>query len=134
MERDIERGLRRSLSEALPQSANISITLAAQAACGDVVGGLAASVSYGWMHIEQLWVADEYRDAGIGSDLLKRAERRARAEGCHGAWLDTSNPRARNFYDQRGFEAFGELANEGLEIPTGHRRWFMKKRLDHPAG
>ena len=46
------------------------------------------------------------------------------------AWLDTYDFQARPFYERHGYAVFGELDG----FPNGHRRWFMRKRLDGSAG
>lgn len=42
---------------------------------GSIVGGLSGVVSRGWLHVELLWVAPEMRGAGLGRELVERAER-----------------------------------------------------------
>ena len=76
------------------------------------------------------WLAPGYRRRGLGSRLLRAAEEEARRRGCRMAWLDTYDFQARPFYERHGYAVFGEL--DGL--PNGHRRWFMRKRLDGSAG
>ena len=61
--------------------------------------------------------------------MMARAEAKARAVGCHGAWLDTSNPEAMRFYAKLGYKPFGQLGNTPGQSPAGHRRWFMQKAL-----
>lgn len=58
-----------------------------------------------------LWVQETSRRQGIASALLEM-EARATGFGCHGAWLDSSNPDAVLWYSRRGYEPFGELAND----------------------
>lgn len=93
----------------------------------DEAGGLAAgfcgALSWGWMFVEALWVAEAWRGQGLGAALLARAEAHARAEGCHSAWLDTFQ--ARRFYEARGYTLFGELE----DYPPGQSRSFLRKRL-----
>ena len=93
---------------------------------GRIVGGLVADTARGLLAIDMLWLAPGYRGRGLGSRLLQAAEREARARGCLVAWLDTFDFQARPFYERHGYTVFGEL--DGL--PNGHRRWFMRKRLD----
>ena len=51
-------------------------------------------------------------------------------EGVMDAWLDTYDFQARPFYERHGYEMFAELD----DLPGGHRRWFMRKRLAASAG
>ena len=93
------------------------------------MAGLTASTSYGWLLIKTLWVHEDQRGTGLGRQLVEAAEKKAQDLGCANAWLDTSNPAAHGFYRALGYEAFGVLENDQYTTPTGHRRWFMKKRL-----
>ena len=90
-----------------------------------VIGGLWGHTGYGWLFTEWLVVQEELRGQGLGTALVLRAEAEALARGCHSAWLDTFEFQARGFYEQIGYECFGELT----DYPTGFSRYFMKKTL-----
>jgi GNAT superfamily N-acetyltransferase len=53
--------------------------------------GLAGSTYGDWLFIHDLWVRADLRRRGIGQELLRLAEGRARERGCHSAWLDTDD-------------------------------------------
>ncbi len=125
----IEAELLCSLRDTLPQAGNERFVLSARIGSGRLVGGLAASTSYGWLLIKVLWVDEAFRRRSLGRTLMECAEEKAKAFGCHGTWLDTSNPAARNFYEKLGYSTFGRLANGPGQHPEGHRRWFMQKLL-----
>jgi len=42
-----------------------------------IVGGLVGDISWGWLHIDTLWVAESYRLSGIGTSLMDRAKAEA---------------------------------------------------------
>jgi len=94
-----------------------------------IVGGLVGATSYGWLLVKILWVQQEMRCHGLGTSLMTKAEALARLRGCHGAWLDTSSVDAERFYARLGYTPFGVLQNLGGELPPGHRRAFLAKRL-----
>lgn len=125
----IEAELLHALRDALPQAENTSFVLSARDQAGALIGGLTASTSYGWLLIKTLWVTEAFRHRGLGRRFMVLAEEKARSAGCHGAWLDTSNPDAMRFYEKLGYARFGQLANRKEQPPAGHRRWFMEKRL-----
>lgn len=126
----IENELLKSLRSELPQSHNSSLVLTLRDEADSVVGGLTASTSYGWLLVKVLWVSDAYRGRGFGRKLLEAAERKAIGSHCHSAWLDTSNPKAMQFYLSMGYVSFGQLSNTQDQDPAGHTRWFMQKQLD----
>ena len=125
----VEAQLLHALRSDLPQGHNESFVLSAEDPQGVVIGGLVASTSYGWLLTKCLWVAEARRGQGFGLSLMAGAEEKAREIGCHGAWLDTSSPKAMNFYSKLGYTSFGQLTNSDAQYPPFHRRWFMSKLL-----
>ncbi|MBX2883058.1 MAG: GNAT family N-acetyltransferase [Granulosicoccus sp.] len=125
----LESRLLTSLGSSLPQGKNSSFVLSARDSGEAVVGGLAASTSYGWLLVKVLWIDEKYRRLGLGRALMRRAEQKGIDVGCHGAWLDTSNLAAMEFYRKLGYENFGKLSNAEGHLPENHNRWFMKKSL-----
>lgn len=94
-----------------------------------LIAGLTGKTSYGWFLIKSLWVAEAFREAGLGTQILSAAEGEALARGCHHARLDTSSAKAEQFYLRHGYAVFGVLENGEDETPVGHRRAFMSKPL-----
>ena len=93
---------------------------------GTLRAGLIGTLSWCWLYVEAVWVADALRGRGIGQALMQAAERHAREAGCHSAWLDTFQ--ARDFYLGLGYETFGVLD----DYPPGQQRTFMRKVLPTP--
>lgn len=125
----IEAQLLRSLQSTLTQALNEQFVLRATSDTGQMIGGLTASTSYGWLLIKTLWVDQHFRKQGIGQKLMSEAEDRGRSLQCHSAWLDTSNPASQRFYHALGYSNFGHLKNATEHYPPEHQRWFMKKSL-----
>lgn len=92
---------------------------------GEVAGGAVGVAFWNWLFIDMLWIRPELRGQGWGARLLADAEAEARQRHCTGVWLDTFSFQARPFYEARGYEVFGEIA----EHPAGHTRYFLKKKL-----
>lgn len=90
-----------------------------------VVGGLDGFMGLGWLHVGTLWVAEELRGYGYGRALLLAGEQEAVRHGCFNAYVFTYSFQAPEFYQHLGYEVFGELE----DFPSGHRRYFLKKRL-----
>ena len=94
---------------------------------GALAAGVMGVMSWSWLFIEAMWVADSLRGLGLGRTLMAAAEAHALAAGCHSVWLDTFQ--AREFYSALGYDAFGVLD----DYPAGQSRTFMKKRLSTPG-
>ena len=95
---------------------------------GRVVGGILAETNAGWCFVKGLWVAEEHRTRGYGSQLLAAAESAARERGCIGVYLDTYDFQARPFYERHGYTVFGVLP----DMPPGGTKYYLAKRLDQP--
>ena len=85
---------------------------------GTVVGGAHGEMYWEWLHIDTLWVAEQHRGRGIGSDLLKQIEAAAISKGFYGIHLETTDFQAVEFYRKNGYKIFGELEGK----PKGHTR------------
>jgi GNAT superfamily N-acetyltransferase len=125
----IEARLLADLRALLPQRDSVAVVLGAHDGDGRLIGGVTGGTSYGWLLVKVLWVDEAHRGRGIGARLLAAAEDRARALGCHAAWLDSSNPAAVDFYERRGYRAFGRLDNGPGREPATHSRVFLCKDL-----
>ncbi len=125
LEQKLLADLRQESEQAVNQRFALSVTTEAE----QLIAGLTASTSYGWLLIKILWVEKSYRQAGLGRKLMSRAEEQARMLGCHSAWLDTSSQQAMQFYKELGYSVFGELENPEHQLPPDHHRWFMRKSL-----
>ncbi len=92
---------------------------------GSIIGGLNATISSRWLHIDILWLPDSLRGGGWGSKLLKAAEAHGRKTGCVSVWLDTFSFQAPGFYLKQGYTEYASLN----DFPPGHSRHFFLKRL-----
>jgi GNAT superfamily N-acetyltransferase len=96
-----------------------------QAPDQEVVGGVIAEVYWGWLYVDLLWVKEELRGQGYGHRIMTRVEDEARQLGAKNAYLDTFSFQALDFYEQHGYQVFGELP----DFPSGHQRYFLRKQL-----
>jgi ribosomal protein S18 acetylase RimI-like enzyme len=90
-----------------------------------IVGGVIGATYWDWLYIDLLWVKDELRSRGYGHRLLMLAEQEAQQRGAKNAYLDTFSFQAPGFYQQHGYQVFGELH----DFPPGHQRYFLTKQL-----
>ncbi|MBF7731602.1 GNAT family N-acetyltransferase [Pseudomonas sp. N040] len=95
-----------------------------------VVGGMFGHSGMGWLYIDYLWLQHSQRGAGLGGELLARAEDEARRRGCSGVFLYTYSFQAPEFYQKQGYQLMGVLE----DCPPGHQRLYLKKPLEVAAG
>ena len=92
---------------------------------GNIIGGILGGTYWGWMYIDILWVKENHRKKGIGSKLLREAEKEAIRRGCHHVHLDTMSWQAPEFYKKHGYEVIGMLP----DIPKGNQKYLLLKSL-----
>lgn len=92
---------------------------------GDLVAALYATTGSSWLYIREMWVNDEHQRKGVGSKLLRGAEKEAKRRGCHSANVMTYDFLASEFYQKHGYRIFGELDN----YPEPYTRYYMMKRF-----
>jgi ribosomal protein S18 acetylase RimI-like enzyme len=91
---------------------------------GELIGGLVGVQFWNGMFIDLLWVAEEVRRRGLGTQLMKQAEADLIERGGEIIFLSTWSFQAPAFYERLGYSAFGKL--EGM--PRGSTRtWFFKR-------
>ncbi|SDJ16076.1 GNAT family N-acetyltransferase [Salimicrobium halophilum] len=93
---------------------------------GEICGGITANSFWHHVHIEFLWVAEEYRGKGYGRTLLEKVERFARNNECRFVYLDSFSFQAPEFYINNGYEVFGCIEDH----PKGFHQYFLIKRFD----
>lgn len=92
---------------------------------GSRTGALTALTWGNWLQIQLLWVKDENRGQGIGSQLLSQAEASAKERGCLFSLIDTFSFQALPFYLQRGYEIRMTLNN----FPEDQQRFYLTREL-----
>ena len=92
---------------------------------GNMIGGILGGTYWGWMYVDILWVHENHRYKGIGSKLLREAEKEATCRGCHHVHLDTMSWQAPEFYQKHGYEVIGILP----DIPNGNQKYLLMKAL-----
>jgi GNAT superfamily N-acetyltransferase len=89
------------------------------------IGGLYAEMVWNWVEIKDFWLREEYRRKGIGTSVLKEAEKIALSKGCGKIFLSTFDFQGKAFYQRNGYEVVGVLE----EYPPGSAYYWMTKKL-----
>ncbi len=89
-----------------------------------VVGGALGWTKRGWLEINVVWVHEQLRGQGYGTQLIRAAEQEAIARGCRQVYLSTLSFEAPEFYRKLGYEEIGRL--EGYK----DTRYHFQKRLN----
>lgn len=93
---------------------------------GQLVGGLVASIYWGWLDVNELWIADGWRGQGYGRRVMAMAEAAAVEGDCQLAQVKTWDFQARGFYEKLGYVVVGRL----VDYPPGRTFFWLRKALD----
>ena len=100
---------------------------AAQAAeSGAVEAGISGHTWGGCCFVSHLWVAEESRRKGLGTELLKAVEGHARSKRCRFVFLSSHSFQAPEFYTRLGYKPVARVD----DYPVGHSDVFYAKCLD----
>lgn len=91
-----------------------------------IMGGVQGDLWGRSMHIAVLWVDENHRGQGHGSELMKAVENYAAARDHRLVYLETTSFQALPFYEGLGYRIFGQLP----EISEGHTLFFLQKDLE----
>lgn len=91
---------------------------------GVMRGGLIGRQQGIWLSIDYLWVDEQQRGRGTGSELMLRAEQEALALGCRQVLVDTCSFQAAPFYQKLGYQM--QLTLPDYPEPGIQRHYFTK--------
>ncbi len=93
---------------------------------GNIIAGLDAVVTtFKILYVSTLFVDEKYRRKGIGTQLIKEMELRAKKLGVNTIRLDTFDWQGKDFYKAVGYELVGNYSN----IEDGYAEYFFLKRI-----
>ncbi|MGR5847291.1 GNAT family N-acetyltransferase [Streptococcus pneumoniae] len=91
---------------------------------GQLMAGLVAETFGNWLEIEYLFVKEDLRGQGIGSQLLQQAESEAKKRNCRFAFVNTYQFQAPAFYQKHGYKEVFTLKDYPY---TGKRHYYQKE-------
>ena len=90
---------------------------------GEIMAGLVAETFGNWLEIEYLFVKEDLRGQGIGSQLLQQAESEAKKRNCRYVFVNTYQFQAPAFYQKQGYKEVFTLKDYPY---TGQRHYYQK--------
>jgi len=122
----VREGLHRFNFDATGLNRYHEMTLFVRDGVGAIRGGLLGYVWGEWLHITEIWLAEDCRRQGLGRQLLQRAEREAASAGARGAFLSSFDFQAPAFYLGCGYEIYATLP----DYPPGHTEYHLRKAFE----
>ena len=89
----------------------------------NLLAGLIAETFGNWLEIEYLFVKEDLRGQGIGSQLLQQAESEAKKRNCRFVFVNTYQFQAPAFYQKQGYKEVFTLKDYPY---TGQRHYYQK--------
>lgn len=117
---ELVRSYNRSKREAAKSK---SLSLYVEDDSGELLAGLVAETFGNWLEIEYLFVKEELRGQGIGSQLLQQAESEAKKRNCCYVFVNTYQFQAPTFYQKHGYKEVFTLKDYPC---TGQRHYYQK--------
>ena len=118
---DLIRSYNRSKREAAESE---PLNLYVEDDSGQVMAGLVAETFGNWLEIEYLFVKEDLRGQGIGSQLLQQAESEAKKKNCRFAFVNTYQFQAPSFYQKHSYKEVFTLKDYPY---TGQRHYYQKE-------
>ena len=123
---EIRAGLRKNNAPYLENIFHLEFMCHVDDENGSKIGGLIGEIWGKWLVINFLWVDEQHKGKGIGSQLLRQAEQLAFDKGCHSSLLDTFSFQAQPFYMRHGYKTQMTLE----KFPISSQRHYMTKQLE----
>ena len=96
---------------------------------GAVIAGCIVGIdNWQFAILDILWVDEKYRGQGLGSALIREAEKAARERNCYAMLLGTYDFQALPLYKKHGYMLCATIK----DWPKGHENYTLMKRLDQP--
>lgn len=92
---------------------------------GEIIGGCSGDNMYGGLYVGQLWMAEELRGKGYGTQLMQKAEALAKESKCNFIAVNTFDWEALDFYKKLGF--YVEFERKGFDKNSVF--YFLRKDL-----
>ncbi|MFX1318348.1 MAG: GNAT family N-acetyltransferase [Promethearchaeota archaeon] len=90
-----------------------------------VIGGILTSTVLKALYILKIWMHEDYRRQGYGTELILAAERIAKQKGCISALAMVYSFQTPEFFEKANYEIFG--SSEGYPPPT--KEYYFKKQF-----
>jgi ribosomal protein S18 acetylase RimI-like enzyme len=74
-----------------------------------LTGSIIGKIFFHWLHIDLVWIEEDFRGRGLGRRLMESAADRARGMGLLGIEVWTQSWQAPEFYRRLGYEEFAVL-------------------------
>jgi len=94
-----------------------------------LIGAIHGNTEWEWVFIKHLWVREDHRSEGLGSELMEAIISASKERGRYKYYLSTFDFQAPDFYKKFGFEVFGKLPG----VSGSYDSYYMKREDAPPS-
>lgn len=97
----------------------------------EIVAGMFGFIKWGWLYLDIAWVKNDFRNQGLGTELLQKIQALALTEGVNKIRCETGSFQSLPFYLKNGFENY---AQNNITAPDGSAQieYLLRKTISHP--
>ena len=90
-----------------------------------IIGGALGQIIWGWYYLSDFYINEEYRNQGIGTQIIDKIEQFAKENNALGVRIDSWNFQAPKFYQKLGYKVWGKFK----DCPPGTTHYYMFKKF-----
>lgn len=75
----------------------------------NVIGGAIGKIQFGWYHLSDFYIKEQYRKQGLGREIIKKIEEFAKEHNALGIQVESWSFQAPKFYQKQGYKIWGEF-------------------------
>ncbi len=90
-----------------------------------IIGGALGYIIWNWYHLTDFYISEEYRNKGIGKQVIQEIEQFAKRNHAMGVKIDSWSFQAPKFYQKLGYIVWGEFK----DCPPGTIHYYLYKKF-----
>ena len=94
---------------------------------GKLIGSIVGKIFFNWLHIDLIWVDDEHRLKGVGKELMRQAEEKAKELQLTGIEVWTQSWQAPEFYQKLSYQEFAAIDDFTPNQKRYAFRWYAQE-------
>ncbi len=90
-----------------------------------IIGGALGHIIWGWYHLTDFYISEEYRNKGVGTQVIQKIEEFAMRNKALGVRINSWSFQAPEFYKRLGYIEWGKFE----DCPPGTVHYYLYKKF-----